>query len=297
MPIVDILLPTYNGDLFVESQIQSLLEQSHKDLRILIRDDGSTDRTLSIIKRLAQLDHRVVLFNEDDENLGLVNNIYFLLNKSAGEYIMYCDQDDYWLKDKVAIMLHELEVRERELGIATPILVHSDCFVTDMHLKVKGLFKGSKPKKYGLRNSLFRYNVQGASTIFNNALKTNLLPFIPNIYLHDRYTHLVAELCGCRFYLDTPLMYYRQHSGNLVGRSSIWMKVKNNLNIKNMNYYIHKDRLLILSLFRTKFPDNMLLGVYLKITSERTSKFQKYYLLFKYSISIRLKELLLILLK
>lgn len=297
MQTVDILLPTYNGGRYVEEQIRSLLAQSHKEIKIFIRDDGSSDETCRIVADLADENARIILIADAKGNLGLVNNIDLLMGFSTSNYLMYCDQDDVWLPEKVKITLGELIKAEQKLGKNTPILVHSDAYVTDSNLIGKQLFKGRAPFKYGLKNALFRYYVQGASCLFNRSLKDQIHPFIGDIYLHDRYTHLMAEIVGHRIYIDQPLMYYRQHSLNLVGSTSVVQKIKNNLNLSKLNFYLEPDRLLIKQLFEKKFKDNKLLAVYLKITSRETTKFQKIRLLIEHRISIRMKDLMVLLIK
>ena len=297
MPRVDILLPTYNGERYIQAQITSLLEQTHLNIRIYIRDDGSTDGTASIVENLSRKDSRIIILKEDNANLGLVGNINYLLSKSKADYIMYCDQDDVWFKVKVEVLLKEILHREQEFGKESPLLIHADCFVTDENLIVKGLFKGDKPLKYGLAKSLFKYYVQGASTIFNRSLKEQIYPFIENVYLHDRYTHLVAEIMGRRFYINKPLMYYRQHSNNLVGSSNFFKKIKNNLSVKNLTYFGLKDKLLITTLLKDKFPQNKLLKDYLKITSSKISRIKKIKIIFSNQIAIRFKEFIILLIK
>lgn len=294
---VDILLPTYNGEAYIAEQINSLLNQTYSNIKILIRDDGSTDKTNKIIHEFAKKDSRIIINNDPKDNLGLVDNINQLLGFSDGEYIMFCDQDDVWFTNKVEVLLNEILRLESDLNKKTPLLIHSDCYVTDENLNGRDLFKGSKPLQYGLRNSLFKFYVQGASVIFNLSLKNEIYPFISDIYLHDRYTHLVAEIVGQRSYINSPLMYYRQHSKNLVGSDNVLGKVKNTLLLKNFNYFQNKDRDLIKSLYREKYPDNKILENYLKLTSKELSIFEKLRLVNRYKISMRIKEFIIMIIK
>jgi rhamnosyltransferase len=206
---------------------------------------------------------------------------------------MFCDQDDVWFDNKIELLLNEMLLHENNLGTLTPILVHSDCYVTDGFLNIKGLFKSSKPLNYGLSNSLFKFYVQGSSSMINKALKTQIFPFIKNTYLHDRYLHLVAEVVGSRFYINQPLMYYRQHSTNLVGSSNLIGKIRNSFLLENFVFYQKKDKLLIEALYYEKFPNNELLEAYLKMTSKNITLLNKIKLKKKYGISMRFKELLI----
>ena len=294
---VDILLPTYNGGKFLEQQIKSLLNQSYKHINILIRDDGSSDQTQNIIKELAKVNDRIIVNEEIKENLGLVSNINFLLGISNADYVMYCDQDDVWFENKVVDLMEEMLNKGLDLGKQTPLLIHSDCYVTDENLKIKSLFKGAKPLQYGLEKSLFKFYVQGASTLINKALKLEIYPFINDVYLHDRYTHLCAEIKGRRFYLNKPLMYYRQHSENLVGSSSLYKKIKNIFLRDRFIFFQSTDRKLIESILREKYFENEMLAAYLKITSDKTSLWQKLRIIKFHKISMRLKELFIMIIK
>lgn len=292
MPKVDILLPTYNGADFIEAQIDSILGQTHTNIRLIIRDDYSQDHTVTIINEYVKRDSRVVFVKQPECNLGLVKSIEYLLNVSEAPFIMFSDQDDVWFPDKVSRFLEQALRLDQNI----PMLIHSDCFVTDQNLKILRLFLGSKPLNYGLKYSLFHFYVQGSSTMINNRLKEESLPFPENLYLHDRYLHIVSEIKGVRVYLDKPLMWYRQHDKNLVGSQSIIKKIIRNLAL-NQNFYLVKDKELILSIYQNKYPENILLGIYEYIVNNEINRLKKIILLFKYRIPLRFKELVLLLVK
>ena len=292
MPKVDILLPTYNGADFIEAQIDSILDQTHTNIRLIIRDDYSQDHTVAIINEYVKRDSRVVFVKQPECNLGLVKSIEYLLNVSEAPFIMFSDQDDVWFPDKVSRFLEQALRLDQNI----PMLIHSDCFITDQNLKVLRRFLDAKPLKYGLKSSLFHFYVQGSSTIINNRLKEESLPFPENLYLHDRYLHIVSEIKGSRVYLDKPLMWYRQHDKNLVGSQSIIKKIIRNLAL-NQNFYLVKDKELILSIYQNKYPENILLGIYEYIVNNEINRLKKIIILFKYRIPLRFKELVLLLVK
>lgn len=297
MELVEIILPTYNGEKFIKQQIESILDQSYSNIKIYIRDDGSSDSTTRIINELYKIDNRITLYDDALGNLGIVKNVEYLLNKTHSNYIMFSDQDDVWFPNKVGLMLSAMLDYERIYGENIPLLIHSDCFVTNMDLKIIGKLKGNAPFKYGLVNSLFKYHVQGASSMINRSLVKEILPFIDKVYLHDRYMHLITEVKGKRFYISTPLMYYRQHSNNLVGSNSFFEKVILNMTRRSLTYYIHEDRDLIYSLYNSKFQDNFLLKIYLIITSHKVNRIKKLKLIYSNRISLRMKELFLLIIK
>ena len=292
MLIVDILLPTFNGADYIEAQIDSILRQTHSNIRLIIRDDQSQDQTVALIEKYVESDSRVFFVKDGGPNLGLVKSIECLLQISDAPYIMFSDQDDVWFPNKVALFLKKAEEINQEL----PMLIHSDCFVTDKNMKILKRFKGSKPLNYGLKNSLFHFFVQGASTMINLMLKEESLPFPENLYLHDRYLHIVSEITGSRKYIDEPSMFYRQHNKNLVGSQSIIKKIIRNLNC-TQKFYLTKEKDLMLSIYVNKYPENKLLGIYADITNEEINRFKKIFLIIRNKIPLRIKEWLLILIR
>jgi len=289
---VDVLLPTYNGVDYLEAQIDSILCQTHSNLRLIIRDDCSHDHTVSLIEKYVSLDSRIRFLNKGSANLGLVKSVECLLQESNAPFIMFSDQDDVWFPNKIEFFLK----RALEINQDVPWLIHSDCFVTDQNLKILRRFLGSKPLNYGLKSSLFHYYVQGSSTMINSKLKEESLPFPEHIYLHDRYFHIVSEISGRRLYINEPLMYYRQHSHNLVGSQSFMVKLIKNFNW-NRKFYLAKDKALMLSIYANKYPDNKLFNIYSYITDDKVNRLRKILVLFKNNIPLRLKEFILLLLK
>jgi rhamnosyltransferase len=290
MPRVDILLPTFNGADYLEAQIDSILGQTYANIRLIIRDDQSQDQTVALIEKYVERDPRVVFINEPVHNLGLVKSIAHLLGISDAPFIMFSDQDDVWFPDKVALFLEQASGIDQNI----PMLIHSDCLVTNHELKGAKRFLGAKPFNYGLKNSLFHFYVQGSSAMINNKLKEVSLPFPENVYLHDRYLHLVSEIKGTRFYIDTPTMYYRQHNNNLVGSQTILKKIIRNLDW-NQKFYLAKDKALMLSIYRDKYPENELLEWYSLITDDNVSRLEKIILIFRNKIPFRVKEIMLLL--
>lgn len=107
MKSVAVLLSSYNGEKYIKSQIDSLLNQTYSNMKIYIRDDCSTDNTLSIIKSYS--DDRIVIV-ESDKNIGYPGGFYELLRLCDKEdYYSFCDQDDVWNPEKVERAVKKLE--------------------------------------------------------------------------------------------------------------------------------------------------------------------------------------------
>ena len=96
---VAVLLSTYNGEKYVGAQIHSILTQNYKNIEIVVRDDGSKDKTVEIIKEYMQKYSNIVL--HQGENLGFIKSFFELLKYEDADYYAFADQDDIWLPNKI----------------------------------------------------------------------------------------------------------------------------------------------------------------------------------------------------
>ena len=121
MKKVQILMSTYNGEKYVDEQINSLLQQDHTNLEILIRDDGSKDSTVSILEEYNREYPNIKLII--DENKGVISSFFELAMKASEEadYFAFCDQDDYWKPQKISRAVNLLEKESPN----TPLLYFS----------------------------------------------------------------------------------------------------------------------------------------------------------------------------
>lgn len=174
--MIDILLAAYNGKRFIEEQIESILSQTYQNFNLIIQDDDSNDGTIEILKSYKERypDKIKVFFNK--KNTGsCVKNFLNLIQKSQNEYIMFCDQDDIWVKDKIAITVKAMKELEKEVeNKGMPLLVHTDLKVVDENLKLicNSLFQYQKMnyKKDKLNNLLAQNIITGCSIMCNRNL-------------------------------------------------------------------------------------------------------------------------------
>lgn len=224
--IVDIVLPVYNGEKYIREQIESIIGQTYPYWRLLIRDDGSSDNTVAIIKEygLKYID-KIHVIEDDKRNLGVTNNSFEICKYIQSDYIMFCDQDDVWLENKVELLLKYMIRAEQKYGIM-PLLVHSDAVVVDKDLKVINRsfteLAGFNRNMSNLSNLLQFNIIQGSTSIFNRELliKLRRLSNCENVSkktYHDWWCALVASAFGKIIFCNKQLMLYRQHGKNLVG--------------------------------------------------------------------------------
>ncbi|MGJ1291964.1 glycosyltransferase [Sphingobacterium multivorum] len=212
--MIDILMATFNGGLYIENQILSLLSQTQKDWRLLVHDDGSTDDTIAIVRKYAVLDSRISII-EDGIKLGSAgSNFLHLLSYADSEFIIFCDQDDIWFESKLAILFAELQ------NCSGPSAVY--CNAYGYNGRVITIPKVSLIERDDLSNSLFlNSGVQGCSLIFNKELKDLIIDLPEYVCMHDHYVTMSAIVFGKLKYVDNSLMLYRQHERNVTGNVSI----------------------------------------------------------------------------
>ena len=215
---VDILLATYNGEKYIKEQIESILNQTYKNIQIIISDDCSKDGTRQILKEYEKNDKIKVFYQE--ENLGYVKNFEFLLKQVESNLYMLSDQDDVWKKEKVEKSVEKIENEKLDL-------VFGDLEVVDENLNT--LYKSynrymhliHKIKKYQKDYRLqYLYNcMTGCTIISRKNWIDKVLPFPTNskYMIHDYWLGLVIALNGKVVYIEEPYILYRQHGKNQVG--------------------------------------------------------------------------------
>jgi len=221
--MVDILLATYNGEKFLREQLNSLLGQSFKNFTILIRDDGSKDSTNTIIKEYEQNHPNIIKVVKDDvKTKNAKDNFFMLLRHSTKKYIMFCDQDDIWLNNKIEITLNAMLSIEKKFGNDTPILVHTDLKVVDKNLKIKSNsfadYQHLIKRDAKFNELLVQNNVTGCTVMVNRVVKSYIKnEFNKDILMHDWWLSLICVNFGRLAYIDEATILYRQHENNAVG--------------------------------------------------------------------------------
>lgn len=222
--MVSILMAVYNGGKYLQEQLDSIESQTMKQWKLIIRDDGSTDQTVAIIEQFRQnVSQEVLLLQNDGPEKGAKYNFLSLLNQATDDYVMFCDQDDIWKKDKIEKTLKVMqEVEEKSKD--KPILVHSDLVVTDADGQtISNSFFASAglPKQANINTLLVQNHVTGCTIMINKALLENVknLPkeCRDNCIMHDYWVALYAQIFGEIHFLDETTMFYRQHGNNSVG--------------------------------------------------------------------------------
>ncbi len=115
--MITVLLAAWNGERYLKEQMESLLGQTNQEFTILISDDGSSDRTPQIISEYEnRFPDRIKSLKNLKPSGSARDNFFRLLKSASDEYLMFCDQDDIWLPDKVEVTLREMKKMEKIWG-------------------------------------------------------------------------------------------------------------------------------------------------------------------------------------
>ncbi|CAG1769601.1 rhamnosyltransferase [uncultured bacterium] len=217
---VTVLMSTYNGGQFLPAQLNSLYTQTHKNLKILVRDDGSQDNTLSILKA-EQAQNKIELL-ESQGNLGATGSFFTLLQAAANtdtDYVAFCDQDDIWEQDKIKRAVSLLK------DIEKPALYCSRLSVVNEELNF--LHHSLQPRKIGFGNALVENIAVGCTMVLNRqAMDLLCQKRLPHeVSIHDWWCYLVISALGTVIFDNEAFIKYRQHSNNVIGIASNWCAV------------------------------------------------------------------------
>ena len=213
---VTVLLATYNGADFVQAQLHSLVAQHGVGWRLLWRDDGSTDATVSVVEAFARsLPGVVTRVREPAERIGVAASYHRLAHAAPADQVLaFCDQDDVWLPAKLARGLAALRAGAEDvpaLYCARQLLVDSDLRPLGTSLAVR------QTPDFSMALAA---NVATGCTVMLNPAAAALFRAAPPpvATLHDWWCHLLVLGAGGRVVVDPePVVLYRQHGRNLIG--------------------------------------------------------------------------------
>ena len=208
-PLVSVVLTTYNGEKFLAQQIDSLLKQTYVDIEIIAVDDCSTDNSVAILNSFAE-EHKNIRIVVNESNLGYIKNFEKGCRLAEGEFIALCDQDDYWLENKIQRLME---------SIGDYPMIYCDSIVCDENLDEIASTISSRVHYTSLDNCLqlaIFCRINGHAILLRKSLFVATGPFL-EVIPHDWWISYNALLNGGIKYLDEPLTLYRQHSTNACG--------------------------------------------------------------------------------
>ena len=210
--MINILLSTYDASKFLSAQYDSLLAQTIRDTSIFVRDDGSTDNTVEILKDIAS--HNSCVKFVKGENIGVINSFFTLLkNCSDTEYYSFCDQDDVWFPDKIERAISSLT----KIDSQTPALYFSRLEYVEANLNHIG-YSDIPQYDIAFENALVENIATGCSIVMNKSARDLIISYLPEkCVMHDWWCLLVVTAFGEIIYDPKPGVKYRLHNNNVVG--------------------------------------------------------------------------------
>lgn len=228
--MIDILMATYNGEQYLEEQLDSILQQSYQNWTLIIRDDCSKDNTVEIIKKYQQqYPEKIVLLQAESPSGSAQNNFFELIRYERmyrdAEYIMFSDQDDVWLFEKIQHTLNCMKKVGQQYAEELPLLVHTDLKVVDAALnEISPSLFAMQNMDYRLdkfNNILVQNVVAGCTMMVNRALLSYLDTIPKNAIMHDMWLALIASAFGKIGFVEQTTMLYRQHGKNASGAKDV----------------------------------------------------------------------------
>ena len=253
-----VLMATYNGEKYIDAQIESILQQKLDiPFDLIVRDDGSTDRTLEILEAYQ---NKGLLKYYTGENLGAAKSFIHLLRSNPGyDYYAFADQDDVWNLDKLAIGLNAVK------DLAGPGIYCTNAALVDEKLQSLGRNTHRNIPTYNLTSILCLAScAQGCTSVFTKELAQVIQEReMPDVFImHDSLlTCLCALLGGKVIYDHNPSMQYRMHSSNVFGMVTakqsltrvIKSRIKEITTKPKVSMYIQAEN--ILRTYKDKIPE------------------------------------------
>jgi glycosyltransferase involved in cell wall biosynthesis len=228
--LVSIIIATYNGEKYLLEQLDSIANQSYKNVEIIICDDASTDGTKKIIQDFAKK-HLNVSYYINTENQGVNKNFENGFQKANGNFIAIADQDDIWLPEKIATQMLLFTSEKIVLTHSTSIRFSGNKLPIKKKQNITQLFEGNDIRKLLLRNSVSGHNI-----IFKKKLLQQIFPIPQNVY-YDWWIVQTAACNGIVAATNKVLAYQRAHETNVT------VKERTTINQSINEYKERKDAL------------------------------------------------------
>jgi len=294
---VSILLSTHNGAKYLPDLLESLLQQTHRNWRLFLRDDCSEDNSQEIIfnyqNRYSQK-IKLLTTSQSRPPLGAAQSFGRLLQESTGQYFMFADQDDVWHSNKIALSLEKILLCEKQHGVETPILIHTDLTVVNDALEPINhsyiQHRNLDPTRNQTNQLLLQNIVTGCTACFNLALK-DLVGNIPaTAPMHDWWLALTASCFGAIEFIYQPTIDYRQHTQNIIGAPASGKNISTTKILKKLKelrkelYLSIKQAQTLLNLYEQQLTIEQKELLHTFATIKKNSFIKKRLLLLKYNV-------------
>lgn len=213
LPIVTVILATYNGGAYLAAQLASLADQTRRPDRLVLRDDGSTDDSVQQVRDWARVEQIALQIVPAGERLGPARSFLAALEGAASaDIFFFCDQDDVWLSHKIERAVQQLSITDAAL----PQLVATRLQIVDHRLRPLRL--SPEPHHLSFGSAVCESVLTGCTMAFNAAFRQLLIRELPRrLEMHDWWCYLLATGAGRLSFDPEPSIMYRQHANNTLG--------------------------------------------------------------------------------
>lgn len=228
-----VLMSTYNGEKYIANQLDSLMSQKNVLCDILIRDDGSSDKTRDIIKEYSKVYNNITYYF--GENIGYAKSFWDLIKKASLEYEYYafCDQDDIWMNNK---LFRATEILSLE-NYNGPLLYTSDVIAVNNNCEIISERLFGKKQVLSFSESLQKSILPGCTFVFNKEAIFFAKKYNGYMESHDWLLYAIVSATGRVVFDDDSFIYYRIHENNTIGKANLFRLMRNRI-----KRFFHKSR-------------------------------------------------------
>jgi len=239
-PLVSIVLPVYNGEKYLETSIESCIDQTYTNWELLIIDDGSKDMSAEIAKRYEQKDSRIHYY-KNEQNLKLPRTLNRGFSLAKGDYLTWTSDDNYYRPKALEKMVQILENSTSEFTFAT-------CSIVDADGNEIGTI--TAPKDY--KHAIWDYCFVGACFLYSRKVHDTLGEYDPNLFLCEDYDYWLRIFAHFNVtYIEENLYAYRKHDKSLTAtclegqydafEKALLKNFKNKKDAKTIDrFYLHR---------------------------------------------------------
>ncbi|MBE5833128.1 MAG: glycosyltransferase [Butyrivibrio sp.] len=213
-----VVVCTYNGSDTIIEQLESIRNQTRAVDEVIVCDDRSTDNTVEVVRNYIEketLQNWSVHVN--DKNLGYGFNFFNGVEKTHGDYVFFCDQDDIWVKDRVEKMTDVMEKNSNILLLGSefePFTVSEDALrVPSWELKTFKNDGSLEHLEFGPHNIFI--GCQGCTMCVRKSFWDSIVPYYFEGWAHDEFVWKMALVAGGLYFYHFTSLKRRVHSGNV----------------------------------------------------------------------------------
>ena len=215
---ITVIMSAYNGSKYIEAQLDSIFQQVGVKVLCYVRDDGSTDDTLQVLKKYTSTSGELIIC--EGENVGWERSFLLALKDAPqADYYAFADQDDIWFEDK---LISGIKMLEKEGSKNKPCMYHCNKISVTEDLKPLAHQVRRTPRPLNRQNALIQEYAQGCSIIMNENARQLVTKYIPREKIaHDFWCGLLCYLFGEVIYDNIPHFYHISHGNNASGEGHI----------------------------------------------------------------------------